>query len=677
MNKTLASWLSVVVVFLCLPLFAWNGSGTYEDPYEIATASDVADLVVAVNGGADQSGIYFLQTADIDLSTFGNFTPIGLPSAPFQGSYDGDGYRISNMTRNATITASSGETYHGLFGYIYGASLANIVVDGSVKIVSTSSTSSGIRAYCGGVVGRANGQCFLEALESYVDITYINTVLGLANNTMGTVGGVVGRSDSDNNLTWIGLVNHGNIYFEEAVNSQIGGVIGFLSKSYGGNPTTLVGCENHGKLSSFSHATLQCGGICHNNNAKASVLNKCYNYGDICITGIATHVGGLFSQADSGNSFNALVSPKYCANYGNITLVDGFGGSHAVSAMGGGSSSYGGESFDYSTNYGNIRIEAVDINLCEVGSFLTYGGRGISNPTALVGCVNYGDITYISTKANGAEEVSLGGISAPSRTNTASEFLTATKCENHGKITLISANTSASAKYGIAGVGCVSSPTDNADRYSVFNNCVNFGTLVMEVPNDFQGVADISGVCSAYSEQKCDVRLNWCYNLGSLKWSGNNVYVGGLMGLEDAETSADEYTHINHSYSVCSYNGSLEGNYVGSIVGYAKSVTGPITISNSFGVAINRSLPAFGYFDNAYTNNVKGYAWEEVYRDLNISGFYLPSSKFNQPTKTTTYYDLICPMNTEIFPTDTDEVKRLHNAVLVNGYKRYIRTIQQ
>lgn len=204
-------------------------------------------------------------------------------------------------------------------------------------------------------------------------------------------------------------------------------------------------------------------------------------------------------------------------------------------------------------------------------------------------------------------------------------------------------------------------------------NCVNFGTLEINVPDDFAGIAGISGLVAAYSEAKNDVKINWSYNLGSLKWSGKNVRVGGLMGLEEATTASDEYTHIDRSYSVCSYEGSLEGNYVGSVVGYAKSTTAPITVSNSFGVAINRNLPAFGYFNNAYTNNVRAYTYGEIYGDLYIPSYFLPTANFIAPTYGATYYDYIAPINTQTFPSDTDAVKALHNVTKAGGYKRFIR----
>jgi len=211
-------------------------------------------------------------------------------------------------------------------------------------------------------------------------------------------------------------------------------------------------------------------------------------------------------------------------------------------------------------------------------------------------------------------------------------------------------------------------------HFANLQNCVNFGELEMALPSDFAGVADVAGLVAAYSEVKNDVKINWSYNLGQLKWNGQNVRVGGIMGLEDAETASDEFTHIDHSYSICSYVGPTNGNYVGSVVGYAKSVTGPITVSNSFGVAVNRSdISAFGYFNNAYTNNVRAYTYGEIYRDLYIPSYFLPTAKFIAPTYGATYYDYIAPINTQAFPSDTDAVKALHNVTKAGGFKRFIR----
>lgn len=94
-----------------------GGSGTYEDPYLIETAQQLN----AVRKGLDQ---HYRLAADIDLSTWGNWIPIGSNEAyggtrsgganqafqntdTFTGSLDGNGHVISGMT----IKIDAGEVY--------------------------------------------------------------------------------------------------------------------------------------------------------------------------------------------------------------------------------------------------------------------------------------------------------------------------------------------------------------------------------------------------------------------------------------------------------------------------------------------------------------------------------------------------------------------------------------
>lgn len=53
-----------------------GGSGTEEDPYLISTVDQLSYLSYSVNSDVDWSGVYFKQTADIDLSGI-DWQPIG------------------------------------------------------------------------------------------------------------------------------------------------------------------------------------------------------------------------------------------------------------------------------------------------------------------------------------------------------------------------------------------------------------------------------------------------------------------------------------------------------------------------------------------------------------------------------------------------------------------------
>ena len=69
-----------------------NGNGTYDDPYLIETASNLAYLAEKVNEGYQAQGMavfaetYFLMTEDLDLNNI-NWTPIGYVNTSLEGFY--------------------------------------------------------------------------------------------------------------------------------------------------------------------------------------------------------------------------------------------------------------------------------------------------------------------------------------------------------------------------------------------------------------------------------------------------------------------------------------------------------------------------------------------------------------------------------------------------------------
>ena len=147
-----AAMLLLVMMLTTATAWAWSGSGTSADPYQVASASDLAILATDVNGGTDYSQKFFLQTADITLSSA--WTPIGSSSHPFKGHYNGGGCKISGLS------VSGSYQYAGLFGYTRGVGnsptnqlceLKNIVVEGcNIDVSGTSGT------YAGGIVGYAS-----------------------------------------------------------------------------------------------------------------------------------------------------------------------------------------------------------------------------------------------------------------------------------------------------------------------------------------------------------------------------------------------------------------------------------------------------------------------------------------------------------------------------------------
>lgn len=87
------------------------GSGTQEDPYQIAKPSDLAYLGWAVQNNKLScfQDTYFIQTADIDFN--GDVWTWGTGNN-FRGVYDGQGHKISNLLKT---TNSKNTTVGGLF----------------------------------------------------------------------------------------------------------------------------------------------------------------------------------------------------------------------------------------------------------------------------------------------------------------------------------------------------------------------------------------------------------------------------------------------------------------------------------------------------------------------------------------------------------------------------------
>lgn len=117
---------------LAPPVF--EGAGTYSNPYKVSSASDLAMLATLVNANnSTYIDKYYLQTQDISLSAYANWTPIGV-GYYFSGMYNGNGKKITNLNIDVRV-AISGRTYGALFGF----------VSGQIKNLEIASTVTGIQ----------------------------------------------------------------------------------------------------------------------------------------------------------------------------------------------------------------------------------------------------------------------------------------------------------------------------------------------------------------------------------------------------------------------------------------------------------------------------------------------------------------------------------------------------
>lgn len=161
-------------------------------------------------------GDYVLES-DIDLSAFENWIPIGTKETPFTGTFDGVNHKISNIK----ITDIDKNEYAGLFGYIEGANISNIKIDGEIKTKVE-------KISAGGICGKASNSVIDSCLNT-VDIENVSS----GDNPQVFLGGVVGFADKSTiskcvNSGFIGLTAKNKVYIHME-NCVLGGISGFLS----------------------------------------------------------------------------------------------------------------------------------------------------------------------------------------------------------------------------------------------------------------------------------------------------------------------------------------------------------------------------------------------------------------------------------------------------------------
>ena len=253
-----------------------GGSGTVENPYQIANGAQLAKLAQDVNGGNNYAGTYFVLTADILLNNtegwenWGStapanpWTPIGSDANPFTGTLDGDGHSVSGIYISTA-------NYQGLVGYLgSGGTLQNLGVKASyIKGGS----------FVGGVCGWNDG--------TVINCYNIGSVEGNS-----YVGGVCGYNKSN----VINCYNTGNV---TGSSYNVGGVCG---QNYFG---TVTNCYNTGSVEGNRYV----GGLCGQNSA---TVTNCYNSGSVEGN---RYVGGVCGMNVMGNVMGNVIN---CYNIGSV-----------------------------------------------------------------------------------------------------------------------------------------------------------------------------------------------------------------------------------------------------------------------------------------------------------------------------------------------------------------------
>ena len=283
-----------------------SGTGTKEDPYQIATPEQFAKLAVDVNSGVPDNneyhyGEYFELKNDIDLSGK-TWTPIGYgdqSSKPFQGYFDGKDHTV----RGLYVDERGNNCFAGLFGVAVASTnetvLKNIIIK-DAEVYAGNKTDESEAHYGAGVLigsisinGGSNANYLaIENCKCY----------GKVDSKM-YAGGLIGRSN-------YGKITNCVADVDVTGSSCSGGFAGCTWDSTISNNQAAgsVMCEGYcggGFVGYSSSSTFT------NNKAAASVVDTGWS-------------AGGFTGADEGSTF------VKCIASGNVEAGDwnvgGFGG---------------------------------------------------------------------------------------------------------------------------------------------------------------------------------------------------------------------------------------------------------------------------------------------------------------------------------------------------------------
>ena len=327
MKKRIGSLLLILALcFTLLPTAAlaeddaWNGStaaafaggtGTAEDPYQIANGAELAYLASSVNSGESYEEKNFVLTANIDLNGL-PWTPIansfsdallgGSDYRVFAGNFDGNGYTISNVSIGSEAAPLEADVF-GFFGATEGKisnlNLDTVSIHGIAKVASIGA----VVGFAGGLVGSSGGSienCHVTGLT--MDMSAPSNVYAAAY----WVGGLVGALDGTQ------LINECSVsggITEKAGKGSIGGLIGELGKAakitYSRSNVTV-------NVKADSRGGADVGGFIGKGNGKTdaeTVIRNCYATGNV--------TGGAYTGGFAGGLWGLNI--KNCYASGNVS----------------------------------------------------------------------------------------------------------------------------------------------------------------------------------------------------------------------------------------------------------------------------------------------------------------------------------------------------------------------
>jgi hypothetical protein len=597
-----------------------GGNGTPGNPFQVGNVTDLQNM------SADLSAHYILIN-DIDCTVTSGwngglgFSPIandtnpgaaGKQGANFTGSFNGQNYKIFNLTINR-----SAEDYVGLFGYVVsGSKITNCTINGTISgnnfvggfagynaipvdnchtevdisgydnvggiagfgtsdvTNSTSSVTVGGHFFIGGLVGQMMGNLFINCSFSgqTSGSAYIGGIAGKASGTTvmdcfktettkggDFLGGLVGSVDSctfDNvwgNGTvdggqWVGGLIGYTDNNGKIINASFNGTIKATSSNTGG----IAGFLDSGYTLTYSNSTVDMAGTINVGGIVGNsqgIIDNVNSSGMIKSTGV--YIGGLV-----GTSIGTVIGDQYVggiAGENQITIEnsDFYGNVNGITNDIGGivGRAISGGLIQKCNNYGYIN-----------GNSVTGGIVGnLASGIPVIDCINFGSV-------NGTGDV--GGIVGQSSGSV-------TTCTSNGNIT--GSNNDVGGLVGQNDgtvTNCKAFGTANSTDLNV-GGLIGYHTGIVTNSVAWGDAISLTNFIGGLIGTN-DATVTNCTAYGNAIGNGaGSDYVGGLIG--------ESWGPVSFCMAFGSSNGT--GDYIGGLIGNNEGAGASVTNCTAYGDA--------------------------------------------------------------------------------------------
>lgn len=619
-----------------------------------STKSDTYVYVQAQSG--DYSGAYF-KLAD-NIPSVGNITPIGSNTHSFAGNFDGNKKTISGL--NISVAGNN----VGLFGYISGATIKNLTVNGSVK------GSSNV----GGVVGYALNSTIENVTNNasvnadYTDISYTIRQVDATPVSGGDKNYPSGENayqinDGNVGTKYCGTKKAPMSFIAEINNVQ--SIVGFAIQNAtdtSANPkrtpkkATIWGSNNGNEIPSESWG--QSGGgnkptswsgytswveiytsddikLQSTDNRKNIEFDSTHTYRYYWVYIEGTDKQLQFAEFD-------FLSPR-----DNIGGVVGYASDTTITTIANNGSVSGGKnvggivgkicagSVENCINTGAVsatsqaggiigNTNGVTVKNCKNEAGGTVTATGNAAVGGIVGGLNDGGTLVIEKCENNAaiNASNANGVAGIVGHNPSSAVsITVTSCKNTGVIT---------GSLNVGGIGGRIETTQNERLKLVFRNCYNSAAIYAKRASQYGTVGGIIGYLYANGTTRSDVAvIEYCFSSGYVE-STSGINEGGIVGNATSSTRLSvrvSYCYTtNTAHSIAGYSGAtISSSYV--IMNSDSSTPDTKNDARFFVYNGNKTsyAPAVIVKNGDNITSCTKYAWEDILT-TNINGFMVQAT---------------------------------------------------